>query len=326
MKVFIAYASEDRKVAESIAFSIRSRGHEVFFDRDDLPVGASYDQQIELAVKQSDLFIFLISPDSVTNGAYTLTELAFSRKKWPDPNGRVLPVIVRQTPRTDVPPYLTAVTILEPRGNIAAETSAEVDSMSMSTAVGSRSKHRNLQAAIITSVIGIFLGIIAFLGIPAIINWEASRYVTVRGRAPLPEIKPPVLAAPAHPVSSPVQSAITEPSELTEQTNEDVRKYTYVISQRLHDFTHQYYDDVTHLTGSADQIAIAKLTLDEKLNRDFRQQYEPQILRLDAELSRRLKILKINDSAHISIPPGLIDASTIGQWGFHLVKLANQLP
>jgi hypothetical protein len=165
MKIFIAYASEDKTVAESIAFSIRGRDHKVFFDRDDLPVGASFDRQIERAVKQSDLFIFLISPDSVASGAYTLTELAFARKKWPDPNGRVLPVMVRQTPLTEVSPYLSTVTILEARGNIAAETSAAVDGMS---------NHWSLQTTIIVSCIASVLSIFTFQAY--IINWEEPRW------------------------------------------------------------------------------------------------------------------------------------------------------
>jgi len=129
MKLFLSHASEDKSVAESIAFSLRSRGHKVFLDRDDLPPGQSYDQQIERAVKESDAFIFLISPHSVAPGRYTLTELSFARRKWQDPQGRVLPVIAKKTPLDDVPSYLKAVTILEPLGNITAETSAAVDDL-----------------------------------------------------------------------------------------------------------------------------------------------------------------------------------------------------
>jgi len=40
--------------AESIAFSLRSRGYKVFLDRDDLPPGDTYDEKIGRAVKVSD--------------------------------------------------------------------------------------------------------------------------------------------------------------------------------------------------------------------------------------------------------------------------------
>jgi SH3-like domain-containing protein len=129
MRVFLCHANQDKSAAESIAFSLRARGHEVFLDRDDLPPGGSFDQRIERAVKRSDVFVFLISPDSVAEGRYTLTELTFARHKWPDPNEHVLPVMARKTPLEQVPAYLKAVTILEPSGSISAETSAAVDAM-----------------------------------------------------------------------------------------------------------------------------------------------------------------------------------------------------
>ena len=154
MHIFLAYASEDKETAESIAYSLRSRRHKVFLDRDDLPPGASYDQQIERAVKESDIFIFLISPTSVAEGRYTLSELTFARQQWPDPNGRVLPVMTRKTPAKDIPSYLKAVTILEPRGNMAAETSAAVDNMRRGSW---RFGYRN------TMVIGVLCAVTAML-------------------------------------------------------------------------------------------------------------------------------------------------------------------
>jgi hypothetical protein len=129
MKIFLSHASQDKALAESIAFSLRGRGHKVFLDRDNLPPSGSYDNQIESAINDSETFVFLISPESVADGRYTLTELTFARRKWPDPNGRVLPVMVRKTPLEEIPPYLRAVSFLEPVGNITAETSSAVHNM-----------------------------------------------------------------------------------------------------------------------------------------------------------------------------------------------------
>src|SRR5262249_16915540 len=83
----------------------------------------------ERAIKESDILVFLISPFSVTPGRYTLTELVFARRKWQNPNGRILPVIVQKTPFNEIPSYLKAVTVLEPLGNITAETSAAIDDL-----------------------------------------------------------------------------------------------------------------------------------------------------------------------------------------------------
>jgi hypothetical protein len=129
MQIFLSYASEDKAIAEPIAFSLRSRGHKVFLDRDDLPAGGEYDHKIEEAVQQSGLFIFLISPTSVAKGRFTLTELEFARRKWRKADGHVLPVLVAATPMADVPSFLKSVTILEPKGNVAAEVASAVVSM-----------------------------------------------------------------------------------------------------------------------------------------------------------------------------------------------------
>ena len=147
MNIFLSYASEDRSTAEAIAFSLRDRGHEVFLDRDGLRVGEGFDKSIEQAVNKSNIFIFLISPQSVAEGRYTLTELTFARQKWPSPSGHVLPVRVRTTSRDQIPSYLKAVTILEPHGNVAAETSAKVDQMGAAKTLRLSQKKRRRRAS-----------------------------------------------------------------------------------------------------------------------------------------------------------------------------------
>jgi hypothetical protein len=127
VRIFLSYASERRAAAEPIAFALRGRGHEVFFDKIDLPPAGNYDAQIEEAIRRSDLMIFLISPESVSHERFTLTELAFARKKWPSARGRVVPVIIAPTPLNQVPAYLTSVHIMEPEGNAAAEVASLVD-------------------------------------------------------------------------------------------------------------------------------------------------------------------------------------------------------
>jgi TIR domain len=131
MRIFLSFASEHEQVAEAILLALRDRGHSVFFSKDDLPPAETYDARIQRGVQASDFMIYLVSPESVTRGRYTLTELSFARQRWPNPNGHLLPVLVAPTPLDTIPAYLKAVTILEPLGNIAAETSAEVDKLSI---------------------------------------------------------------------------------------------------------------------------------------------------------------------------------------------------
>ena len=127
MKVFVSYAREDRKPAEAIAVRLQQEDHEVYFDRSSLRPGEGYDEALREFIDKADLLVFLISPDSIMNGRYTLSELKFASQRWPNPNGRVLPVMVRKTPMDEIPSFLQAIGILEAEGNLVAEVIAEVD-------------------------------------------------------------------------------------------------------------------------------------------------------------------------------------------------------
>ncbi|MGH8613828.1 MAG: HEAT repeat domain-containing protein, partial [Gammaproteobacteria bacterium] len=126
MKIFLSYASEQSELAKEIALALRAENHTVFFDRSALATSEAYNAKIREAIENSHLFVFLISPYSVTAGRYTLTELDFAEHKWPRPWGYVLSVMVMPTPKTDIPPYLRAGTVLQPSGNVAATIAAEV--------------------------------------------------------------------------------------------------------------------------------------------------------------------------------------------------------
>lgn len=129
MKVFLSYAREQRAIAEEVSTAIAVRGHDVFFDQYSLNAGLEYDATIQKEIKERDLFVFLISPDSMPGEGYVRTELGFAKRKWRNPSGKVLPVMARPTLLAEVDAYLRAVTILYPQGNIAAEVSASVDAL-----------------------------------------------------------------------------------------------------------------------------------------------------------------------------------------------------
>jgi len=126
MKLFLSYAAEDRDIADEVKLALVGAGHEVFFDRDTLPPGGDYYARIEKAVSSSDAMVFLISPSSVADGSFALSELKLARSRWPHPKGRVVPVRLHQTPWAAIPPYLKSVTVLEPEGSVAAEVVSAV--------------------------------------------------------------------------------------------------------------------------------------------------------------------------------------------------------
>lgn len=126
MKLFITYASDDRPVADELAVRLRTEGHTVFMDKDNLPEAEGYDAAIREAIADCDVYVFLISPNSLKAGRYTLTEMKLAREQFPNPHGRVLPVMIAPTPFRDIPAYLSAVTVLQPEGNTVAETVARI--------------------------------------------------------------------------------------------------------------------------------------------------------------------------------------------------------
>ncbi len=133
MKLFISYPSAQRELSERLRLALEAEGHTVFVDRADLRAGESYHEALRAAIADADRFIFFVSPESVAPGSYTLTELGFAEERWRRPAGSVLPVVIAPTPIERIPPYLRAVTLLQPRGDVVAETVAAVARLSGST-------------------------------------------------------------------------------------------------------------------------------------------------------------------------------------------------
>jgi hypothetical protein len=121
MKIFLAHAAEDVEVAESTYYVLSAQKHTVFFDRESIDNGSEVDNRILDEISKSDFVVFLISPDSTKQGRYCRTELETVKEKWPHPAGKVLPVMIRDTDSSSLPPYLKAVNIMHCSGDAAAE-------------------------------------------------------------------------------------------------------------------------------------------------------------------------------------------------------------
>ncbi|MCB1752969.1 MAG: toll/interleukin-1 receptor domain-containing protein [Gammaproteobacteria bacterium] len=162
MKLFLSYASENGDIAEKIHLALVGAGHTVFYDRSNLNPGNNYNQQLRESIDAAEGMVFLISPQSVKEGRYTLTELKFARQKWAHPKNRVIPVLVEATPVEAIPAYLSAVTILEPEGNIAAEVSEAVARLHGRNAfsTGSSGLLHQLKGSLILILTGILMSLV----------------------------------------------------------------------------------------------------------------------------------------------------------------------
>jgi formylglycine-generating enzyme len=127
MRVFLSYASQDRVLASAINRALLHQGHDVFFDRDDLPPGEEFHNRIRAAIERSDVFVFLASEHAIDAKSYTLTELEIAQQVIQRPHGRLLPVLLEPIPFERLPEYLKSVTVLETSGDITAAVAAAVD-------------------------------------------------------------------------------------------------------------------------------------------------------------------------------------------------------
>jgi len=130
VRIFISYADEDRDVAKRILHSIKGRGHKVFFADAAIHAGSNYEQIIENEIKRSNIFLFLASSASLSEGRFTWTELRIAEDTRPVAENHVLPVILDETKVEELPAYLRSVSVLKPVGDVAAETAIAVQGLS----------------------------------------------------------------------------------------------------------------------------------------------------------------------------------------------------
>jgi hypothetical protein len=128
MKIFLSYSHEDSSIALRIAQALEEEKHRVFIDRLDLEQGEVYNRRIREEIEESDGFVFLISPDSVSPGRYTLTELELAVKKWRPSSGHIFSFFAR--PTDHLPDYLPATTIERTDGDLPAKVVATISKSS----------------------------------------------------------------------------------------------------------------------------------------------------------------------------------------------------
>ncbi|MBC2776449.1 toll/interleukin-1 receptor domain-containing protein [Parasphingopyxis marina] len=139
-KIFLSYASDDRKLAKDIQARLRQHGHDVFFDEDKLKPSDGYDRIIRRRIAKSDLMVFLCSEHSLKEGRYTLTELELAERQWPDPSGRVLPILVGTMTFDDLPSYLKGLSAYRYKGDPVSEITHLAEEM-----VGTRRRARRMR-------------------------------------------------------------------------------------------------------------------------------------------------------------------------------------
>lgn len=82
IKVFISYASEDRKIATKIYFDLKEVGFDPWMDIYNLTAGELWDHKIKRLIDQADFFLACLSKESVGKRGYIQREFKKALELW----------------------------------------------------------------------------------------------------------------------------------------------------------------------------------------------------------------------------------------------------
>jgi hypothetical protein len=90
--IFISYSHKDQDAARDITDQLKAKGYDVWFDREDVPVGASWRAEVTSAINEASAIIMLISPNwSASEWNQNELTLALDLKK------PLVPVLIEPT-------------------------------------------------------------------------------------------------------------------------------------------------------------------------------------------------------------------------------------
>jgi len=96
--VFISYSRKDSQFARQLHDALADSGRDIWIDWEDIPLSADWWAEIRTGIEGSDIFIFIISPDSV------ISEVCYKEISCAvDLNKRLIPVLHREVDAKTVP-------------------------------------------------------------------------------------------------------------------------------------------------------------------------------------------------------------------------------
>lgn len=128
--VFVCHVREQKNIAELIFQKLGDSGIEVLFDRDQVDDGSRPDGPLKELVERADLFVFLLTQDSLDPNRYVHTEVAW--RKHSHPIARKNNLLVAEWPNLDrstqqLDPYLDVLVKLEVKGHYAAHIAQAIE-------------------------------------------------------------------------------------------------------------------------------------------------------------------------------------------------------
>src|SRR5262245_43285259 len=104
-RVFVSYSRKDASIVREIVNALKEQGLTVWSD-DSHTAGTDWATDIEKALRQTDAFIFVISPESLESPSVNF-ELGVALSRSADsPDLRIIPVMVKKVDQKALPPLL----------------------------------------------------------------------------------------------------------------------------------------------------------------------------------------------------------------------------
>jgi hypothetical protein len=100
--VFISHSRQDTEVVKELAGQLRARGVTVFLDIDTLQSGDDWRERITSAVENARASVVVLSPGS-SAGGYLSEEVAVAQKTAREGSSLLVPVLIGDVDRTDLP-------------------------------------------------------------------------------------------------------------------------------------------------------------------------------------------------------------------------------
>ena len=94
-KVFLSHQKEDKEFVEALGVNLRKNGIDVFFDKWDIQPGDSIPKEIEDALAECNLFLYVMSPASVKSKWVQEEYHAFLYRKINEHSLRIIPILHR---------------------------------------------------------------------------------------------------------------------------------------------------------------------------------------------------------------------------------------
>lgn len=98
MQVFVSYSLRDQEWAQRFVDELTKKGVNVWSAEKELPVGESIADRIEEQLRSSDIFVFLVGPDSIHS-----LNLAFELGAALGMGKRVIAIVAKEVQQSDLP-------------------------------------------------------------------------------------------------------------------------------------------------------------------------------------------------------------------------------